>query len=283
MAVPMSALECHDLEPLLHAYVDGEFEAADRAEFEAHLAQCGNCRQRVQAEQAFREQLRAAAAVRAPAALRNKIELGIRRERRWATVRKLVRPEVVAALAACAGFVAYFSGRQFLEPMVKDSISNHAHNLPFEVTGDDQKIQRWFAGKVDFNVQLPHLANLHLAGARLSHVSDRSAAYVVYRGPAAHRVSLFVFDDPRAPLEMGLSGRSRRINDRDVLLANERGYNVAMWRDNEIVYSLVSDLDERDIVQLLSNRATPPPRTEQSVPLPTPAPDVQPAALLQAP
>lgn len=279
MAAAMSALECRDLEPLLHAYVDGEFESADRAEFEAHLAQCPACRARVQAEQAFREKLRAAAAVRAPAALRARVELGIRRERRWATARKLLRPEVVAALAACAGFVAYFSGRHFLEPMVKDSVTNHAHNLPIEVTGDDQKIQHWFAGKVDFNVQLPHLGNLRVAGARLSHVSDRNAAYVVYRGPMAHRVSLFVFDDPRAPLEMGLSGRARRINDRDVLLANERGYNVAMWRDNEIVYSLVSDLDERDIVQLLSARSPPPAREQVVAPIPTAAPEVQQASM----
>jgi len=278
MAATMSALECHDLESLLHAYVDGEFEPAERAEFEAHLAGCEACRTRVNGEQAFRKELRAAAAVRAPQALRARIDVGLRRERRWSTVRKLVRPEVVAAMAACAGFAAYFSGRHLLEPMVKDSVSNHAHNLPFEVTGDDQKIQHWFAGKVDFNVQLPHLANLSVAGARLSHVSDRNAAYVVYRGPAAHRVSLFVFDDPHAPLEMGLSGRRQRINDRDVLLANERGYNVAMWRDNEIVYSLVSDLDERDIVQLLSARSAAPSRGEPVI-APIPTPEVQQAAL----
>ena len=29
------------------------------------------------------------------------------------------------------------------------------------------------------------------------------------------------------------------------------GYNVALWRDGEIVYELVTDLDERDIRALL--------------------------------
>jgi hypothetical protein len=37
-----------------------------------------------------------------------------------------------------------------------------------------------------------------------------------------------------------------------VMVANEKGYNVAMWRKQGIVYSLVSDLDERDILQLVS-------------------------------
>lgn len=274
----MSALECRELEPLLQAYVDGEFEAVERAEFDAHLGQCPACRERVMREQAFREQLRAAASVRAPAALRARIESGLKQERRWGAVRKLVRPEVVAALAACAGFVAYFSSQRFLEPLLKDAVSNHAHNLPIEVSGDEQHVQSWFSGKVDFPVRLPHLRDVSVSGGRLSHVRDRSAAYVVYQGPRAHRVSLFVFDDPRAPLEMGFAGHTQRVNDREILLANERGYNVAMWRDNEIVYSLVSDLDERDIVELLDGRTAGPAQLQQ-VEAPTPTPSVQPAAL----
>lgn len=281
----MSALECRDLEPLLQAYVDGEFEAADQAELEAHLAGCTKCRAIVAQELKFHEQLRAAAAtVRAPEALRARIEQGLKHEHRWATVRKIVRPEVVAALAACAGFLAYFSSQRFLEPLLKDAVSNHAHNLPVEVQGDEQHVQRWFAGKVDFNVPLPHLHQVKMLGGRLSHVSDRAAAYVVYEGPKAHRVSLFVFDDPNAPIEMGLGGKRERINDRDVVMANERGYNVAMWRDNEIVYSLVSDLDERDIVDLLQGRAhqVPAGQLRQAV-APAPTPDVQPASLQLAP
>jgi len=36
-----------------------------------------------------------------------------------------------------------------------------------------------------------------------------------------------------------------------VRLVNARGYNVAIWRNDEIVYSLVSDLDEHDLFQLV--------------------------------
>ena len=252
MAATMTALECRDLESLLQPYLDGEFERGEASDLEAHLALCAPCRARVDGERQFRARLRAASLARPPAAFRKQLEGSLRRERRWVTVRRLVRPEVVAALAACAGFLTYFYGQQFWEPLIKDSVSNHAHNLPLEISGNEQQISRWFAGKVDFRVHLPHLRHVSVAGARLSHVSDRNAAYVVYEGPKAHRVSLFVFDDPRAPLELGLAGHRERINDRDVLLANEHGYNVAMWRDNEIVYSLVSDLDERDIVDLLS-------------------------------
>jgi anti-sigma factor (TIGR02949 family) len=282
MAATMSALDCRDLEPLLHAYVDGEFQDADRAEFEAHLAQCAGCRQRVSNEQLFREKLRAAATVRAPEALRARITEAVQREQRWSGVRRLVRSEsvAVAAAAMAAGVLAFIYGRHLFQPLVHESVVRFQRDPPVEVRGDEQQVQRWFAGKVDFNVQLPHLRNVSVAGARISHLRDRDAAYVVYQGPRAHRVSLIVFDDPRVPLEMGLSGTVRRIDDRDVLMANERGYNVALWRDNEIVYSLVSDLDERDIVDLLSGRASTPTRGEiKAAAAPLPTPDVQPVGM----
>ncbi len=37
----------------------------------------------------------------------------------------------------------------------------------------------------------------------------------------------------------------------DVRVASSKGYNVAVWRQDEIVYSLVSDLDEDSLFQLV--------------------------------
>ncbi len=50
---------------------------------------------------------------------------------------------------------------------------------------------------------------------------------------------------------MGESGRAVRLGPETVRMINARGYNVAVWRRNEIVYSLVSDLDEGDLVRLV--------------------------------
>ncbi len=44
----------------------------------------------------------------------------------------------------------------------------------------------------------------------------------------------------------------KRIADREVLLTNQQGYNVVLWKDREIAYSLVSDLEEQDILELVS-------------------------------
>ena len=47
------------------------------------------------------------------------------------------------------------------------------------------------------------------------------------------------------------SGFEVRVGPQLLRVVNARGYNVAVWRENEIVYSLVSDLDEADLFELV--------------------------------
>ena len=63
------------------------------------------------------------------------------------------------------------------------------------------------------------------------------------------RVSLLIVDDP----EPQLQGNARRIADREIWLSRARGFNIASWRNDEIVYSLISDLDEQDILALVQS------------------------------
>jgi len=61
-------------------------------------------------------------------------------------------------------------------------------------------------------------------------------------------------DDPER--RFGESGHAVQIGPSTVRMINARGYNVAVWRRNEIVYSLVSDLDEQDLARLVETAAT---------------------------
>ena len=90
-----------------------------------------------------------------------------------------------------------------------------------------------------------------LQGVRLSSVHQRQAAVVTYYLPQAdgRRVSLLIVDDP----EPHLPGAARRIADREVWLSRARGFNVASWRNDEIVYSLITDLDEADVLALVQS------------------------------
>ena len=134
-------------------------------------------------------------------------------------------------------------------------------------------MEAWFDGKLDHRVSVPHWPNVRLSGARISNVTDRPAAYISYErggdthGAPARRIGLFVFDDTRREVEAPPL-RAVQVN-------SSLGYNVAMWREGEIVYELVSDLDESDIRRMLAQQAAP-----RDVPVAvTPEPQARPVSL----
>ncbi|MEL6182738.1 MAG: zf-HC2 domain-containing protein, partial [Myxococcota bacterium] len=71
-------MECRDFEFFVHAYVDGEFDDAESAECEAHLAICADCRRLARHELMFRQQLKASYTSEvAPESLKKRIRLAI--------------------------------------------------------------------------------------------------------------------------------------------------------------------------------------------------------------
>src|SRR5262249_26038531 len=89
-----------------------------------------------------------------------------------------------------------------------------------------------------------------LQGVRLSQLHSRPAAALSYSVPQSPggRFTLIIVDDPD---DADPPGSVRRVGTRQVWLSSSRGYNVVSWRTNEIVYSLISDLDENDVLQLV--------------------------------
>ncbi|HSM92081.1 MAG TPA: zf-HC2 domain-containing protein [Anaeromyxobacteraceae bacterium] len=259
-----SPIDCAELERSLEAYLDGEFDGRDRAEAEAHLAACAPCRGRAEARARVRDAVRArlreamgagSASGRAPAALRVRIQQQLDRERRplW---RRVFAPVPLATVAACAaGVLVVLATRGGNDVLLEEAIRRHNRDLPLEITaasvGGADAIPAWFQGKLDFRPAPPHFHNdgVKVVGARLSHLREWPAAYIRYQLPKGN-AGLFIIDDPEQRFHAG--GREVRVGPSVVRVANSRGYNVAVWRENEIVYSLVADLDENDLFGLVA-------------------------------
>jgi mycothiol system anti-sigma-R factor len=256
--ISQRVMTCEELEGFLYAYLDGEFEPADKAEVERHLAQCPPCAQKFHLESAFRNTLHSKVKEhasgpysRAPESLRRSIRTQLRHEQHRASLRSWARAGAAAAFIAAAGG-AYVTLRPGMRGVyIEDAALRHAKSLPFEVQREGaEHLEAWFQGKLEHSVHVPTFPNTSLAGARLSHVKDKQAAYIGYdalgaSGAGPRRIGLFVFQDsdrevPAQPLP-------------SVELDSSHGYNVAIWRDHEIVYELVSDLDENDIRQMLAS------------------------------
>lgn len=257
-----AAMDCGELERAIDAYLDGEFDARERAEADAHLAKCERCRALADTQARIRSAIRArlreamappATAGRAPAALRTRIEDALAQSRRplW---RRALSPLPLGALAACAaGVLVVLLTHGGGDPLVEEVVRNHHRGLPLEVIAasvGEASIPAWFADKLDFNPAPPRFRadGVHVLGARLSHLRERDAAYIRYELPRG-QAGLFIVDDPGR--RFGETGREVRLGPQVVRVLNARGYNVAVWRENEIVYSLVSDLDETALFELV--------------------------------
>jgi anti-sigma factor RsiW len=257
-----AAMECVELERALDAYLDDEFDARERAEADAHLGKCARCRDLMETQGRMRAAIRArlreamtppSTAGRAPAALRQRIEGALARRRRplW---RRALSPLPLGALAACvAGALLVLAVRGGDDALVEEAVRSHHRGLPLEVIAasvGEGSIPAWFAGKLDFHPSPPRFAadGVHVLGARLSHLRELPAAYIRYELPRG-QAGLFIVDDPHRRFAAG--GRERQLGPHAVRLVNARGYNVAVWRENEIVYSLVSDLDEAALFELV--------------------------------
>ncbi len=253
--------ECRQLEEtFLHAYGDGEFSGEESAEVRAHLEGCDSCARAVRIHQSYRAAM-VRAGVTAPHALHDAVRAQLVAEMlpgRW--TRAFRDPRAIGVAAAAVGAAAWFLAGGLRHPiferqqtLVEDGVALHARALPLDYAASDVgAAQRWLEGKVDFGVHLPQLGQVQ--GVRLSNVRSRQAAVVTYTLPRGdgRRVSLLIVDDP----EQQLSGASRRIADREVWLSQARGFNVASWRNHEIVYSLISDLSEQDVVALVQSAET---------------------------
>jgi mycothiol system anti-sigma-R factor len=263
------ALRCAGIARFVDTYLDGEFGERERAEFEAHLADCERCRAKVREQAEWKRAIKAAAPrEQAPAALRNRIQRSISREGRpgaesrragaasWRRFAIRYLP-----IAAAAGLVATVASSSLFRqsgsagiawsPVAADVIAKHRRNLPIEVQGGPQDLRRWYSDKVDFPVKPPQLPAAALRGGRLANVGDRQAAYLVY-DKNGNKVSVFIFD----PGEMRIEAQRKAVvGNREVYLDQDRGYNVALFRDNGVGYAIASELDPDEMLKLVGGFA----------------------------
>jgi anti-sigma factor RsiW len=255
------ALHCREIESFLPAYVDGEFDANERAEVESHLVDCAACQHAVRIQTSIKEAVKRAAPALAPIELRQSVRLALRDEElpgRWDGV--LRNPRSVGLLAAAVGAAVWFLAGGMSHPIfparhsgfVDDGITLHRRGLPLDyAAGDVASVQQWLQGRLDFAARVPRFRQgPAVQGVRLSQLHSRSAAAISYSEPqpAGGRMTLLIVDDPD---DGDPPGSVRRLEGRQVWLSRSRGYNVVSWRTNEIVYSLISDLDESDVLQLV--------------------------------
>jgi anti-sigma factor RsiW len=143
--------------------------------------------------------------------------------------------------------------------LVAEAVNDHVRVLisqqPLEVrSGGIHQVRPWFAGRVDFApvIAFDGDAEFTLQGGAVGYFLDRKAAVLVY-GHRLHTISLLVF---RAECLRWPSRGLTRVGGTDAYVAATRGFNVLLWRQGDLGYALVSDV-EPDTLRTLASRLVP--------------------------
>jgi anti-sigma factor RsiW len=230
---------------MLHAYLDGELDAANTVRFEDHLETCALCRTELERQREMRRAIRAPdVAHAAPDALRRRIEHSLgapaaveappqpkRRANWWPT----------AGAMALAASLALFLALPHPGPAIQEQlVDSHVHSLLAQhltdvQSSDQHTVRPWFSGKVDVAPPAIDLAHegFPLVGGRLDYVGNRVVAAMVYRQDQ-HVINVYV----------------RPASDsRDLSPQAEtyRGYNLCQWRQHGTEFWAVTDASRAEL------------------------------------
>jgi mycothiol system anti-sigma-R factor len=242
-------MACEQPKTHLHAYLDGELDAAGMATFEQHLETCADCAAALEAEEGLRRSLQQAGLYeRAPESLRRKVRIATAPT----PARASAHPGAWRWLAvATALIIAILWGSRSFFPIIKSPqqaawtttlLDAHLRSLqPGHLTDvestDQHTVKPWFDGKLDIAPPVRDFATdgFPLVGGRLDVIEGRTVAALVY-GRRKHMVNVFVW---KSQDTVPYSDSGER-----------QGYHWVSWQKDGFTFCAVSDLSLPELQQL---------------------------------
>jgi len=255
-------MNCDDVRSQLVAYQQGRLELAAADAIRAHLDDCASCGHEEAAERTLSELLEhRLPQYPAPLALKRRLaaawpvlaRAAVPWWRRWPWTLAPAFTVVVVLLMAAP--IVYWQRTSVREPggtsrMVNEAINDYlrvtSSQHPVEIqSGGIHQVKPWFAGRLDFApvVAFGGDQDFPLEGGAVGYFLDRKAAVFIYRR-RLHVISLFVFRADGLPWPTrGLTP----LGGARALTQTARGIHTILWREGDLGYALVSDVDPSDL------------------------------------
>jgi len=237
-------MNCNEIHPLLHAYVDSELDLMRSLEVERHLKTCASCMAIKRSLHSLHSNLRHSdLSYQAPEALRQRIRQSVgsapaetapRNSRPWMWQFLTLGAIGFAIVALMLQPVGISEG----DRLADEAISNHVRSLMaghlMDVASTDQHtVKPWFNGKIDFAPEVKDFAaeGFPLIGGRLDYLNSQTVAALVYHRNQ-HTINVFAWPAKSATADT--------TQDR-------RGYTVINRNINGLHYTIVSDLNTKEL------------------------------------
>lgn len=229
-------MDCETLARYLDLYLDGELALEERAEIEAHLRGCPQCRESASAEIRFRSGLRQAMlSARAPASLREQVVRRVRENANHAGNGRFLTSLLAAAAVLLIAVVGYgvISVWPLDEDPVEDLIKAHRASSGSEVFGNLEQVMEFLRTHAPFPFRLPQPEGpeARLVGARVTNLGSSPAVLYLY-DVKGRRVTIAQY-----PARDEGPGSQVRLDRRS-------GFVVATYGDQGLRQTVVSDLPD---------------------------------------
>lgn len=263
-----SSMDCAECRVQLPLMVDGELDAPEYTEVEAHLEGCHGCAVEHARLIGLKERMRESAVLRLSEDARCRLVRRVTDARRVPARRLRVRAAGAAMLAAGLAVVAMVglqtegsngalsdgevAGLSMMSPeVVQIAVYWHHKELPVEVTGPSPRlVQGWFNRQLSFGLEVPDLGRgTHLLGGRMSHVGGREAALLVYE---ARGRKLTVLAFPVEAVGSDVAESLPRVFG-ELVWDNSGGLIVAAQQRHGVVYTYASTLAESEFRRVVES------------------------------
>ena len=248
-------MNCSQARKILYPEPAKSEVTTEHAAASQHARECPDCDAYFQEQRQWSQLLKEKAGIeKAPDALRKQVEGAVSpREAKpgvWARGRRLalLAGLVIAVVLPAAWWLWYEPSASFFSDMCQD----HARYLSGQAdvqSAEPEVVETWLRQQTKYAVQVPSLQDATLLGGRLCHLREKPAALVFYR-KRERPVSLFQFSE---------DGVDLRALDRSVIegapiwRGSFHGYNVAAFPQRGLIFALVSDLREGELLELASD------------------------------
>lgn len=254
-------MDCREALKHLQDLLDEELVEGQASLIRGHLAFCPGCAAEFHLQQEMRTMVRERATrYTAPPHLRASLRgVAAGRARGWL---KWWVPAIAFLLVLTLGTTRYlaslpsqpFAPSPLVVEVANDYIRFAQRARPQDVGGSDRhQLIGWFKGKLDFSFDLPveGRKEFQVIGGGLSYFLDRKVACLLYR-KGSHLITLSVLRREGVEVPKGSSLKEKGI---PLYLAKHRGFTVIIWERNDLLYSLVSDLEAEELSPLATSLA----------------------------
>lgn len=260
-------MDCQIARTMLADRRRGRLDGATASQVDAHLAGCEKCQHRASVEGALDAALDRLPRQRIPAELRRQLaqrvgvapaDQALRRPRTWvlAVAAPLLSGVVAAALVLAIGRLASAPVGPTTprdQAMVDEALNDHlrvvssAHPADIE-SGGIHQVKPWFTGRLEFAPRVTFAGDdeFPLVGGSVGYFGDRKAALFLFKR-RLHAITLLVFEPQGLTWPAGVRPPGGRF---DVAATSTRGFTVLLWRDGELGYALVSDVNRQELMNL---------------------------------